>query len=126
MNHILTLFNYFISANRNIKHAVNFHALKLFISSVVSVTMNSFTSSSLGVVVNCPLEVGSCTPLSCSLTKVCPVERFVIVGNICCIILLHLPDGGGVGVRVGVRGLQCFSLHKKKTFFLSFSLFVKL
>ena len=33
-NHILTLFKYFLYANRNIKHAVNFHALKLFISSV--------------------------------------------------------------------------------------------
>ena len=34
INHILTLFKYFIYANQNIKHAVNFHALKLFISSV--------------------------------------------------------------------------------------------
>ena len=34
INHILTLFKYFIYGNRNIKHAVNFHALKLFSSSV--------------------------------------------------------------------------------------------
>ena len=34
INHILILFKYFIYANRNIKHAVNFYALKLFISSV--------------------------------------------------------------------------------------------
>ena len=34
INYILTLFKYFLYANRNIKHAVNFHALKLFISSV--------------------------------------------------------------------------------------------
>ena len=34
INHVLILFKYFISANRNIKHAVNFYELKLFISSV--------------------------------------------------------------------------------------------
>ena len=34
INHILTLFRYFLCTNRNIKYAVNFHALKLFISSV--------------------------------------------------------------------------------------------
>ena len=34
INHILILFKFFLYANRNIKHAVNFHALKLFISSV--------------------------------------------------------------------------------------------
>ena len=34
VNHILMLFKYFIYANRNIKHAVNFYTLKLFISSV--------------------------------------------------------------------------------------------
>ena len=34
INHILILFKYFIYANRNIKHAANFYALKLFISSV--------------------------------------------------------------------------------------------
>ena len=34
INHILILFKFFLHANRNIKHAVNFHALKLFISSV--------------------------------------------------------------------------------------------
>ena len=34
INHTLTLFKHFIYANRNIKHAVNVHALKLFISSV--------------------------------------------------------------------------------------------
>ena len=32
INHILMLFKFFLYANRNIKHAVNFHALKLFIS----------------------------------------------------------------------------------------------
>ena len=37
INHILTLFKYFISANRNIKHAANFHAIKLFISSVQNI-----------------------------------------------------------------------------------------
>ena len=34
INHILILFKFFLYANRNIKHTVNFHALKLFISSV--------------------------------------------------------------------------------------------
>ena len=34
ISHILTLFKHFVYANRNIKHTVNFHALKLFISSV--------------------------------------------------------------------------------------------
>ena len=34
INHILTLFKYFIYADRNIKYSVDFHALKLFISSV--------------------------------------------------------------------------------------------
>ena len=34
INHILILFKYVIYANRNAKHAVNFYALKLFISSV--------------------------------------------------------------------------------------------
>ena len=34
INHILILFKFFLYANRNIKQAVNFHALKLFISSV--------------------------------------------------------------------------------------------
>ena len=34
IKHIVILFKYFIYANRNIKHAANFHALKLFISSV--------------------------------------------------------------------------------------------
>ena len=34
INHILILFKYFIYANRNIRHAANFHALKLYISSV--------------------------------------------------------------------------------------------
>ena len=37
INHILILFKYFIYANRNIKHAANFHALKLFISSVQNI-----------------------------------------------------------------------------------------
>ena len=34
INHILTLFKYFLYGNRNIKHTVNLYALKLFISSV--------------------------------------------------------------------------------------------
>ena len=34
IDHTLILFKYFIYANRNIKHAVNFYALKLFISSI--------------------------------------------------------------------------------------------
>ena len=34
INHILILFKVFLYANRKIKHAVNFHALKLFISSL--------------------------------------------------------------------------------------------
>ena len=39
INHILMLFKYFIYANRNrnIKHAANFHTLKLFISSVKNI-----------------------------------------------------------------------------------------
>ena len=37
INHILMLFKYLIYANRNIKHAANIHALKLFISSVKNI-----------------------------------------------------------------------------------------
>ena len=37
INHILTLFKYFFYPNRNIKHAVNVHALKLFLSSVQTI-----------------------------------------------------------------------------------------
>ena len=37
INHILIPFKYFIYANRNIKHASNFHALKIFISSVQNI-----------------------------------------------------------------------------------------
>ena len=40
INHILILFKFFLYANRNIKHAVNFHALKLFISSVQKIEQN--------------------------------------------------------------------------------------
>ena len=40
INHILILYKIFLYANRNIKHAVNFHALKLFISSVQKIAFN--------------------------------------------------------------------------------------
>ena len=41
INHILTLFKYFIYANRNIKHAVNINALKLFTSSAQKIEQKS-------------------------------------------------------------------------------------
>ena len=48
INHILILFKYFIYADRNIKHAANFHALKLFISSVQKIEQKiAFSRKSL-------------------------------------------------------------------------------
>ena len=48
INHILILFKYFIYADRNIKHAANFRALKLFISSVQKIAQKiAFSRKSL-------------------------------------------------------------------------------
>ena len=62
INHILTLFTYFIFVNRNIKHAVNFHALKLFMNSVQKIEQeNCFQEKQtrptlLQMATNCPFS----------------------------------------------------------------------
>ena len=70
---------------------------------VWSVTMNSCSFFSIRVAVNCALEVGSHTPLSCSFTKV-----YV---KIC-----YKDIGGGVGWGCGFYIVFLF-IKKKQNFF---------